>query len=47
MRTSSTSRGRGAYVLIAVVAVFTLLVGGYYVGRDMAHRDNARAQATR
>ncbi|MGY3266454.1 hypothetical protein ACVWZN_002527 [Lysobacter sp. HA35] len=33
--------------MVAAIAVLALLAGGYCVGRDMAHRDNARAEAAR
>ncbi|MGY4514661.1 hypothetical protein [Lysobacter sp. HA18] len=47
MPNASTSSRRRQYVVIAGIAVLALLAGGYQVGRDMAHRDNARAEAAR
>ena len=38
---SSTVRRR---VALAVVVLVALLAAGYHVGRDMAHRDKARAE---
>ena len=46
--TTATPRTRRAAV-VAVLALFglALMAGGYHVGRDMAHRDNARAAIAR
>ena len=38
---------RRPMLVILAVALIALFVGGYYIGRDMAHRDNAKAAAVR
>ena len=43
---SATSRLRLRIALAAIVLLM-LCAAGYHVGRDMAHRDNARAAIAR
>ncbi|WP_187770797.1 hypothetical protein [Cognatilysobacter lacus] len=34
-------------LIAAALVVIAIGIGGYHVGRDMAHRDNARAESAR
>lgn len=41
------SKIRPLHLVLVLLAGLAMAVGGYFVGRDMAHRDNARDAAAR
>ncbi|MBH1633842.1 MULTISPECIES: hypothetical protein [Stenotrophomonas] len=42
-----TSRSPLRVILCSLIAAFVLFCGGYYLGKDLAQRDNARQSAGR